>query len=389
MISVCIITKNEEKNIERCLASLSGYGFELVVVDTGSTDRTREIVQNYTDSLYDFAWCDDFSAAKNFCVSKAKNDIILVVDSDEFLEPLTETELKKFLELVRQHPDWVGRIRRRNVFSRDGVKQENREWINRIFDRRNFQYKGRIHEQIIERQGKEYQTWLSPLIFLHTGYDLSPEEREVKTQRNIYLLKQELSRVQEELESLRRESADAKAYAEREGITLENIGAGEMEELQGQIPYLIYQLGKSYYMAGDYQKSCGYFERGLSYDLNPKLEYVIDMTESYGYALINSGQEEKALFFENIYEEFGHSADFQFLMGLIYMKNARFDAAIAEFEKALLHNDCRNAGVNSYAANYNIGVIHECLGDLDQARQYYQKCGEHQLAKRRLMEINT
>ena len=349
MISVCIITKNEEKNIERCLASLSGYGFELVVVDTGSTDRTREIAQNYTDSLYDFAWCDDFSAAKNFCVSKAKNDIILVVDSDEFLEPLTETELKKFLELVRQHPDWVGRIRRRNVFSRDGVKQENREWINRIFDRRNYQYKGRIHEQITGRQGKEYQTWLSPLIFLHTGYDLSPEEREKKTQRNIFLLKQELSRVQEELESLRRESADAKAYAEREGITLENIGAGEMEELQGQIPYLIYQLGKSYYMAGDYQKSCGYFERGLSYDLNPKLEYVIDMTESYGYALINSGQE----------------------------------------EKALLHNDCRNAGVNSYAANYNIGVIHECLGDLDQARQYYQKCGEHQLAKRRLMEINT
>ncbi len=389
MISVCIITKNEEKNIERCLASLSGYGFELVVVDTGSTDRTREIAQKHTDSVYDFAWCDDFSAAKNFGVSQAKNDMILVVDSDEFLDPLTETELKAFLELVRRHSDSVGRVSRRNVYSRDGVRQENREWINRIFDRRKFRYKGRIHEQITERKGEEYETWLSPLTFLHTGYDLSPKEREEKTTRNILLLKKELFSVQEELESLRREFADAKAYAEREGIGLENIGAGEMEELEGQIPYLLYQLGKSYYMAGDYQKSCGYFDRGLSYDLNPKLEYVIDMVESYGYALINSEQEEKALFFENIYEEFGHSADFQFLMGLIYMKNAKFDAAVGEFEKALLHKECRNTGVNSYAANYNIGVIHECLGDLEQARRYYLKCGEHELAKKRLMEINS
>ena len=111
------------------------------------------------------------------------------------------------------------------------------------------------------------------------------------------------------------------------------------------------------------------------------------MVETYGYALLNSGQVEQALFFESIYDEFGKNADFQFLMGLIYMNNARFEDAVLEFEKATKHRECRNAGTNSYAAFYNIGVIYECLGDEKQAKQYYGKCGEYEPAKARLSEI--
>ena len=108
------------------------------------------------------------------------------------------------------------------------------------------------------------------------------------------------------------------------------------------------------------------------------------MVETYGYALINSGRAEEALFFENIYEEFGDSADFQFLMGLIYMNNAMFDAAVGEFLKAVKHRDCRMAGVNSYAAYYNVGVINECLGKISEAKYYYQKCGGYEPAVKRL-----
>ena len=64
-------------------------------------------------------------------------------------------------------------------------------------------------------------------------------------------------------------------------------------------------------MAEDYNEAYFWFAHELSYDLEPKLEYVIDMVETYGYALINSGRAGEALFFENIYEEFGNSADFQ------------------------------------------------------------------------------
>lgn len=375
MLSVCIITKNEEKNIKRCLASLSGYGFELVVVDTGSTDGTIEAVREFTDRIYQFEWCDDFAAAKNYAISKAQHDLVLVVDSDEFLEPLTDMDFKKLKQFIDQESTGIGRIYRRNVFVRDGVQQENREWINRIFDRRKFYYQGRIHEQVVLRKTgqkpvKEPKTWLSPLTFLHTGYDLSPEEKGRKAKRNIDLLEKELSYVTAKQEELR-----------------EKNKLVEAAELETQIPYLLYQLGKSYYMAGKSTQACEYFDRGLSYDLNPKLEYVIDMVETYGYALLNSGQEQAALSFENIYQEFGASADFQFLMGLIYMKNARFDAAIGEFEKALKQPYCRSVGVNSYVANYNIGVIYECLGHLEEAKESYQKCGNYEPAKKRLQLI--
>lgn len=351
-LSVCIIARNEEKNIERCLEALKPTGFELVVVDTGSADRTKEIARRHTGCVYDYVWCDDFAAAKNFAVSKASNDCVMIIDSDEFLEALDREELDRMLS---EHPDEVGRIQRRNTFSRKGVGQENREWINRIFDRRKFHYEGRIHEQIMPLGGGGYRTYQAPVVIEHTGYDLTDEERRKKADRNITLLQREL----------------------------EHLAA---EEEQEQAPYLLYQLGKSYYMTGNYAKACEFFSRGLSYDLNPKLEYVIDMVETYGYALLNSGHAKQALFFENIYQEFGTSADFQFLMGLIYMNNARFEEAVAEFFKAVKHSECRNQGTNSYAAYYNAGVIYECLGNREKARECYGKCGEYEPAVKRLQE---
>ena len=64
-ISVCMIVKNEERVLERCLDSLRGLMDELIIVDTGSADRTKEIAARYTDKIYDFAWVGDFSAARN------------------------------------------------------------------------------------------------------------------------------------------------------------------------------------------------------------------------------------------------------------------------------------------------------------------------------------
>lgn len=361
MLSVCIITKNEEKNIARCLKCLKPYGFEIIVADTGSTDRTREIALQYTEKVYDFPWCNDFAAAKNFAVSKASYPYVMVIDSDEFLEKI---DVDKLSQMIKQYPDKVGRIRRRNVFTRNGQQQENQEWINRIFPRDKFHYEGRIHEQITATDGSEYGTYQAPVVIEHTGYDLTAEERKEKANRNFTLLIQELERLEKEAQQKEKEKKNS-------------------QEDQ-QIPYILYQLGKSCYMAEEYGKACEYFSRGLSYDLNPKLEYVIDMVETYGYALLNSGQAETALFFENIYEEFGNSADFQFLMGLIYMNNARFSHAIEEFQKATRHKECRNKGVNSYSAYYNIGVIYECLGKKEDAVKYYKKCGDYQQAKRRL-----
>lgn len=354
-VSVCIIAKNEEKNIERCLKCLQPYRFEIIVVDTGSTDATKEIASRYATVVYDFEWCNDFAAAKNFAISKASNEYVMVIDSDEYLESIDVEKLKR---LIEKNPEKVGRIQRRNIFSRSNQQQENVEWINRIFSKEIFHYEGRIHEQVTAMNGDAYETYQTPVVILHSGYDLTEEERKVKAERNSTLLLQEL-------EQLKKESDRNPRCAE-------------------QIPYIIYQLGKSYYMAGDYDKACKYFAEGLSFDLEPKLEYVIDMVETYGYALINSGKAETALFFENIYEEFGDCADFKFLMGLIYMNNERFEEAVTEFLKATEYKSCRNTGVNSYLAFYNAGVICECLGMLQEATELYDKCGEYGPAKDRM-----
>ena len=85
-LSVCIIAKNEEKHIEKCMQCLSDKEVQIVVADTGSTDKTKEIAKKYTEFVYDFKWIDDFGAAKQFAVSKAYNDNILILDCDEYLQ---------------------------------------------------------------------------------------------------------------------------------------------------------------------------------------------------------------------------------------------------------------------------------------------------------------
>ena len=69
-ISMCMIVKNEQDILARCLDSYAGTYDELIIVDTGSTDNTKEIAAHYTDKIYDFEWINDFSAARNFAFSK-------------------------------------------------------------------------------------------------------------------------------------------------------------------------------------------------------------------------------------------------------------------------------------------------------------------------------
>ena len=86
-VSLCMIVKNEEEVLARCLESVQEIVDEIIVVDTGSTDNTREIAGRYTHQVYDFAWKDDFAAARNFSFFKAHGDYCLWLDADDVIEP--------------------------------------------------------------------------------------------------------------------------------------------------------------------------------------------------------------------------------------------------------------------------------------------------------------
>lgn len=99
-ISLCMIVKNEEAVLERCLKSLADIVDEIIIVDTGSTDSTKEIALKYTDKVYDFEWTGDFSEARNFASSKAAMEYIYTADADEYLDDDNKTKLKRLKAIL-------------------------------------------------------------------------------------------------------------------------------------------------------------------------------------------------------------------------------------------------------------------------------------------------
>ena len=96
-ISLCMIVKNEEKDLARCLDSVCGLVDEIIIVDTGSTDGTVEIAQRYQVQLEKIEWPGNFAIARNMSLKKAVSDWILVLDADEYLDPASSEILKAVL----------------------------------------------------------------------------------------------------------------------------------------------------------------------------------------------------------------------------------------------------------------------------------------------------
>lgn len=342
-ISVCIITKNEDRNLEICLSRLSRFNFEIIVVDTGSSDNSVEVAKRYTDNVFEFPWIDDFSAARNYAIEKASGEYILTIDTDEFVDEVNEEEL---YTLIQSHPNDLGKVHLKNLYVSDGVDMISHEHLNRLFNKRKFFYSGSVHEQITPLAGNNlvFSTYIAPIYITHTGYKLDSDSRKIKAERNLKLLMKEY-------------------------------------ELRPDDTYLLYQIGKAYFFDQNYNKAVEYFEKAFEYQLDVKRIYVQQLVISYAYSMISLKQYKKAVALESIYDDFSNYADYLFVMGLIYMNNARFDDAISSFLKATSIENCSVEGVNSYLAFYNIGVIYECLGKKDQAIQYYRKCKDYTLAE--------
>lgn len=146
-VSVCMIVKNEEDVLARALDSVREAADEIVVVDTGSSDKTREIASQYTPNVFDFEWVDDFSAARNFSFSKASMDYCMWLDADDVLPPEELLKLLSLKQTINPTVDMV-MMRYHAAFDRDGTPTFTYYRERLIRNGAGFLWQGAVHEAI-------------------------------------------------------------------------------------------------------------------------------------------------------------------------------------------------------------------------------------------------
>lgn len=182
-ISACLIVRNEEEKLGRCLASLLGAVDEIVVIDTGSTDRTVEIAKKYGAKVGHFTWIDDFAAARNAAIAMAKGDWILSIDADEWL---ANDQTRAFIRREVQMAGNVAFVP--NIRLPSGLEY----WgTTRLFPRLGSRWQYRIHEQVVLPRKDAKGIFDHDFLFLHDGYEL--EVKGDKAERNFAILRQQLA----------------------------------------------------------------------------------------------------------------------------------------------------------------------------------------------------
>lgn len=360
-ISACLIVKNEEKVIESCLKSLKNYIDEIIVVDTGSTDKTKDIVKKYTSNLFDFEWVDDFSAARNFSLSKATGDFILIIDADEILE--NGNVLRTFIET--QEESFGGWLVNLDSFAiNNGVTNKYTNQLLRLIKNYNrFQFEGIIHEQVINSiTNSGYKIGNSELLISHSGYNLNEIEMQKKQERNLILLEKHIENNPDDGYNLfnlaktyfaMKNKIKAKYYFENALTKCEKDGivyvsclnyfsvllfqekeynrvielCNESLKINNNQAFANYILGDTFFELKDYEESLKHYEDLLSAILKPtnysKIigDYHLPLSQVYfriGRSLVNMNKYDLAIEnFEKGIKE--NSNDRNCLIGLIEM----------------------------------------------------------------------
>ena len=147
-VSVCLIVKNEETILERCLSSLESIADEFVIVDTGSNDGTKQVAERFTSNIYDFEWIDDFAAARNYAFSKCSCDYIYSADADEVIDKDNQQSFRDLKAVLDPSIDIV-QFLYTNQLEYNTTYNFDSELRPKLYKRlRSFIWEGEVHEQV-------------------------------------------------------------------------------------------------------------------------------------------------------------------------------------------------------------------------------------------------
>lgn len=334
-ISVCLIVKNEEDVLESALRSIPS-NYEIVVVDTGSTDRTLEIAKNYGAKIGHFQWCDDFSQARNESIRLATGPYILALDADEQLPGDAEEKLEHFIRTSRIQ---VGTVQIRNTI---GNEVHITRMIRFFPNRTEYDFAGRVHERIV-CNGKDVTYGNTGLVVNHVGYE-----------KELYHRKRKFERYEALYHTLMQENP--------------NDG------------YLLYQFGKLYYSDRRFLEALPYFTQCLKLQEMNHL-YFAPMLILYGYSLKELGRAAEAWTILSSYlQVYPSFPDLPFLLGLLAMDTGKIQEIEPLFKLALSIGETADysshVGVGSFKASYNLGVFYEVTGRIQLAQEYYRRSAD-------------
>lgn len=338
-LSVCLIVKNEEKNLEQCLASVEGLADEIIVVDTGSEDNTVSLAEKLGAKVFYFAWDDNFSNARNFALKQATMEWILMLDADEALELADHTALRDFIRDTKADGahfiihNYMGSMISDNVTVHNGLRL--------IRNNGQYMFRGEIHEQLVRIDGEQYRDKF-PVISIklhHYGYMDQAVLEKQKRNRNIPLLLKQLERAPEN-------------------------------------PFTLFNLGNEYLAMSDFQQALQYYQKAYQ---------GMQVGEAYAPHLIfrivnchdHLKQFEAALKYLNIgLEIYPACTDYQYAKGCVLAKLKYPTLAIRAFEKCIEMGEApqtlrfiNNCG--SFRPEISLGELYHQLKDYEKALKHY------------------
>ncbi len=336
MLSCCMIVKNEVEELEKCVSSviekLDGFCDEIIVVDTGSTDGTRELALELGCKVYNFEWCGDFAKARNFSLDCAKNDWVIIMDADEIIKEVDLASLRRFAQ------DENSRIIGKSKVYDYSDKEMQSYTVSvkaRMFNKKEVDYKHIIHEMPVMKDNSERRYENISIEVCHTGYIEEVVKNKGKLERNIELIKKSLEK---ELDL-----------------------------------YLVMHLGKSYIGLKMYDEAFESLKFVLESEEAKQYTYYTEAAKEYVRCFLKSSRFIEAMVCEAYWDRCRNNDGYVYLMGHVYMKNGQFEKAMDCFV-AIANKEY--SSVNKKDALYSLGKMFSILGFHEESAIYFEMCGK-------------
>jgi len=343
-LSLCMIVRDEERVLGDCLTSVKPWFDEIIVVDTGSTDRTIEIAEAAGAKVFHFPWIDDFSAARNESIKHATGDWVMWMDADDTLPAECGQKLHELLAMADNQT--VGFLMQVHIPPAPG--EYGFTIVDHVKIFRNLpqlRFEGRIHEQILEainRIGGRVER--VPLHVVHSGYDYSPEGQQKKRQRDLVHLEKDL-------------------------------------QDRPDHPFVLFNIGMTAYHLKDFEKAEQALRRCL--ELSKPRESTIRKV----YAMLagcrlergdSAGAKELV---EKGLSLYPHDPELLFRAGIIYGDSGDLQAAERSYLLLLNsheqdHIDSLDVTMTGFKAHHNLAYIYTRMGQLPAAEQRFKKALE-------------